>query len=172
MELLEQRGEELYRLLYRLTLDEGASEELLQELFVRLFKSRRICSIDNLCAYARKVAVNLALDCYRKQKRSFVSINGLEEQFASKSNPGDEMIRREEVSELLDAVGRLKGNLRQVIVMHYIEQRSYEDIGQATGAGAHQVRAFCSRGIGKLRRMLSVESERSVRKETKDGTIG
>ena len=71
LELLERKGKSLYKLLFRLTLSEETAEELMQELFVRLGKSKRCSDIENLYAYARKTALNLAFDYYRRIKSSY-----------------------------------------------------------------------------------------------------
>jgi len=162
LELLEQKGKSLHKLLFRLTLSEEAAEELLQELFVRLGKSKRISDIENLYAYARKTAVNLAFDYYRRIKRNTVSLDGIEENLSRTNSPVTELMKSEEISELLDAVSRLKGNLRKVVVMRYIEEQSYEEIGEAMGTSSHQARALCSRGIKKLKERLRTGTGNSV----------
>jgi len=163
LELLEQKGKSIYKLLFRLTLSEEAAEELLQELFVRLGKSKRYSDIENLYAYARKAAVNLAFDYYRRSKRNTVSLDGIEGNLSRTDSPVTELIKREETLQLLEAVGRLKGNLRKVVVMHYIEEQSYEEIGEAIGTSSHQVRALCSRGINKLKERLRTGTRNSVK---------
>lgn len=163
LELLEQKGKSLYKLLFRLTLSEEVAEELLQELFVRLGKLKRCPEIENLYAYARKTAVNLAFDYYRRSKRDIVSLEGIEENLSRIDSPVTELVKCEEISELLEAVSRLKGNLRQVVVMRYIEEQSYEEIGEAIGTTSHQARALCSRGIKKLKERLRTGTRNSAK---------
>lgn len=163
LELLEQKGKSLYKLLFRLTLSEEAAEELLQELFVRLGKSKRYSDIENLYAYARKTALNLAFDYYRRSKRNIVSLEGIEGNLSRTDSPMTELMKREEILQILEAVSRLKGNLRKVVVMRYIEEQSYEEIGAAIGTSSHQVRALCSRGIKKLKERLRTGTRNSIK---------
>jgi RNA polymerase sigma-70 factor (ECF subfamily) len=157
LELLEQKGAAFHRLFFRLTLNEHASEELLQDLFVKLYKSGKCSEIENLYAYAYRCAVNLVTDYYRRNKRPVVSLEKIEETLPAPDCPLSEVIKREEIDRLLIAVSRLKWNLKQIIVMRYIEQQSFEEIGKTINKDAHQVRALCSKGIQKLRKLYDID---------------
>ena len=72
-------------------------------------------------------------------------------------------------SRLSDLIyGRLKRSAREVLVMRYIQQQSYDDIARQMGKTSHQVRAMCSRSIGRLRDMLGSNHSQSVSKEIKN----
>ena len=68
LELLESSGESLHRLLGRLTLEEHATGDLLQELFIRLGGSNGFEGARDPAAYARRAAINLAFEWRRKHK--------------------------------------------------------------------------------------------------------
>ena len=165
LELLEQKGKAFYTLFLRLTLNEQTAEELLQDLFVKLYKSRKCSEIENLYAYAYRCAVNLVTDYYRRNKRPIISLDEIEGTLTGTDCPVSEVIRREEIDRLLFAVSRLKENLKQVIVMRYIEQQSFEKIAKTINKDAHKVRALCSKGIQKLRKSYGIDVERMSGKE-------
>ena len=54
---------------------------------------------------------------------------------------------------------------REVLVMRYIQQQSYDDIARQTGKTSHQVRAMCSRSIRHLRDILGSNHRQSATKE-------
>ena len=157
LELLEQKGKTFYTLFLRLTLNEQTAEELLQDLFVKLYKSSKYSEIENLYAYAYRCAVNLITDYYRRNKRPIVSLDEIEASLPASDCPVSEVIKREEIDRLLFAVSRLKWNLKQVIVMRYIEQQSYDQIAKTINKDAHKIRALCSKGIKKLRKSYGVD---------------
>ncbi len=157
LELLEQKGAALHRLFFRLTLNQQASEELLQELFVKLYKSGKCSDVENLYAYAYRCALNLVTDYYRANKRPIVSLDEIDISLPAADCPVSEAIKREEIDRLLAAVGGLKWNLKQVVVMRYIEQKSFEEIAAAMNKDAHQIRALCSKGIQKLRKKYDID---------------
>ncbi|MBE0536342.1 MAG: sigma-70 family RNA polymerase sigma factor [Phycisphaerae bacterium] len=158
LELLEESGASLHVLFVRLTLREDVAEELMQELFIKLSRSRRFERVENCRYYARKAAINLAFDWRRRQRHLTVPLEAVTERVGSEENPADDLIRREELEEVLNAVERLGRPGRDVVVMRYIEQRSYDDIAQRFGMTAHHIRAVCHRARERLKTLLSRSS--------------
>jgi RNA polymerase sigma factor (sigma-70 family) len=156
LELLDKSGAGLHRLLTRLTLNEHTAEDLLQELFIKLGSSRHIENITDLDAYAFRMASNLAFDWRRRNKQPNVSIERVSEPASQETSPPDCAIQSEDLEEILNAVGQLEGSSREVFVMRYIEQQSYETIAKVLGQTEHQARALCHKGLQGLRRLLQV----------------
>jgi len=165
LELLERSGAELYTLLTRLTLREDVAEELMQDLFIKLKKAGGAARAANLDAYARRAAINLAFDWRRTRRRAVLRFGNIAEPVAVGTSPLGKMIRSEEMQETLNAIGRLKKAAREVLVMRYIQQQSYDDIARQTGKTSHQVRAMCSRSIRRLRDVLGSNHSQSAAKE-------
>ncbi|MHC4757147.1 MAG: RNA polymerase sigma factor [Planctomycetota bacterium] len=69
LELLDESGPSLYALLTKLTLNQDAAEELMQELFIKLNNSKVFQKANNSDAYAHRAAINLALDWRRCRKK-------------------------------------------------------------------------------------------------------
>jgi len=169
LELLDGSGAGLYALLTRLTLREDVAEELMQDLFIKLKNSRSTAKIANLDAYARRAAINLAFDWRRARcRRAGIGLGQITEPIAGGDSPLAALINSEEIQETLSAIGRLKKASREVLVMRYIQQESYDDIARQMGKTSHQVRAICSRSIGRLRDMLGSNHRKSATKEIKN----
>ena len=164
LELLEKSGADLYALLTRLTLREDVAEELMQELFIKLNNSRGIGNVSNWNAYARRSAINLAFDWWRSQKRTILSMEQAGEPVSNDDSPLSKLIHSEELQETLDAVGRLKKSSREVLVMRYLQQESYDNIAEQMGKTSHHVRALCSRAIRNLRDVLGSNEHKSSKK--------
>jgi len=165
LELLDRSGAELYALLTRLTLREDVAEELMQELFIKLSNPRSAGKVANWHAYARRAAINLAFDWQRGRKRAALKLGRIREPISTDASPLGTLIRSEELQETLSAIGRLKKTSREALVMRYIQQESYDDIAEQMGKTSHQVRALCSRSIGRLRNMLGSNHLQSITKE-------
>jgi RNA polymerase sigma-70 factor (ECF subfamily) len=159
LQLLDTSGERLHRLLGRLTRREDVVGDLLQELFIRLWSSSGFDKADDPFAYAYRAAINLAFEWRRKQKRTYQILQ--ENCSAPKNNPSvlGKMIQAEELEQVLDAASKLTDLARDVVVMHYIEQDSYEEIGRRLGKKPQYMRALCSKAITELREMLVKEEE-------------
>jgi RNA polymerase sigma-70 factor (ECF subfamily) len=161
LELLDKSGADLYALLTRLTLREDVAEELMQELFIKLNNSRGIGKVANWNAYARRSAINLAFDWRRTKRHKVLALGQVAEPASNDDSPLGKLIHSEELQETLDAVGRLKKSSREVLVMRYLQQESYDNIAEQLGKTSHQVRALCSRAIRNLRDVLGFNEQKS-----------
>lgn len=166
LELLDRSGASLFTLLTRLTLREDAAEELMQELFLKLSNSRGFEKSISPDAYARRTAINLAFDWRRKFRQKDKAQNFAYEVVSNDSSPLSKIIRTEELEEMLDAIEKLNENGRQMIIMRYIQQKSYEDIAEQIGKTTHQVRALCSKAMTCLRNKMGTVSKKISDKET------
>ena len=157
LQLLDTSGERLHRLLGRLTRREDVVGDLMQELFIRLWNSSTFDKADDPFAYAYRAAINLAFEWRRKQKT--ICQISQDNCPVSKDNPSvlGKMIQVEELEQVLDATSKLSDLVRDVVVMHYIEQDSYEEIGRRLGKKPQYMRALCAKAMAELREMLGKE---------------
>lgn len=171
--LLEEFGPGLYALLTRLTLRGEVAEELMQELFLKLHGAKDQGRIECWYAYARRTAINLAFDWRRRQGiRRACSLDVLSERASETDGPLGKLIASEELEQILAAVGRLHGASREVFVLRYIQQSSYEEIAAQLGRTVHQVRALCFRSLSTLRTALGCVSSPADGKEVQHVTDG
>ncbi len=154
LELLEKSGARLHTLLTRLTLREDVAEELMQELFIKLSNTNDLNDVKNLSAYARKAAINLAFDWRRSQKRTALGLDRLNKPASNDNSPLAKLVQREELQEILNAIEKINTPAREVFVMRYIQQESYDDIAKQLGKTPHQARALCSKTLSHLRNIL------------------
>ena len=157
LRLLDASGTRLHRLLTRLTLREDVVGDLLQELFIRLCNSKAFDKAKDPFAYAYRVAVNLAFEWRRQQKRTCQPLQ--ENCLAAEdcSSALGEMIKAEELEQVLNATSKLSDLAREVVVMRYIEQESFEEIAKRLGKKPQYMRALCSKAMAQLRELLASE---------------
>lgn len=154
LKLLDDNGAKLHALLYRLTLRYDIAEDIMQDMFIKLCDFKGLDEVKDLGAYARRVAINLAFDWRRKHSIKLVSLDKVAEACSTDEGPAKKAARQEQAEELLSAVSRLKGAFREVIILRYLEQISYEEIGDQIGKTPHHARAICHRARQQLRGML------------------
>ena len=162
LQLLDTSGERLHRLLARLTRREDIVGDLLQELFIRLWNSKAFDKAEDPFAYAYRAAINLAFEWRRKQK---ASCQFLEENCpAAEGGPSalGKMIQAEELEQVLNATSKLTHLARDVVVMHYIEQDSFEEIGRHLDKKPQYMRALCAKAMAQLREMLQSEDNQKI----------
>jgi RNA polymerase sigma-70 factor (ECF subfamily) len=158
LSLLADHGGGLYALLTRLTLREDVAEDLMQELFLKLTRSNGFGRAEDPLAYAFRAATNLAFDWRRARKRTPPMETTFSEPLSHDRSPLSNLVRREELERVLDAVGGLPRLSRDLVVMRYLEQQGYDTIAGQLGKTPHQVRGLCHKAVGRLRRLLDDKS--------------
>jgi RNA polymerase sigma factor (sigma-70 family) len=166
LELLEVSGAKLHALLARLTLREDVAEELMQDLFLKLHGARDQGGIECWYAYARRTAINLAFDWRRRQAiRRARSLDAAAEHASDDVTPVSRLIESEELEQVLTAIDQLNGASRELLIMRYIEQDSYEEIAGQLGKTVHQARALCFKAMSTLRDLLGCDLSPAEGKE-------
>jgi RNA polymerase sigma factor (sigma-70 family) len=155
--LLDTSGPRLHRLLGRLTQREDTIGDLLQELFVRLWNSKAFDKAEDPFAYAYRTAINLAFEWRRRQQVTCQSIGGRYQAVQDDSSALGKMIQAEELEQVLDATSQLSDLARDVVVMRYIEQDSYEEIAKRLGKKPQHLRSVCAKAMAQLREVLTRE---------------
>lgn len=153
LKLLDEHGAKLNALLLKLTLREDAAADLLQELFLRLRRSRGFQRAASPDRYLFRAAINLAFD-WRKRERSSMAGELIEEDLATWDCPAEKAIRREDLQRALAAMDCLTEANRELIVLRYIHGWSYDELAEHLGSTPHRVRALCSKAVARLRVLL------------------
>jgi len=154
-ELLESSGARFHALLARITLREDVADDLLQELFLKLSRTRKFASAVHPEAYAHQVAVRMAFD-WRRSQRRHPTMPLADDKAADNSLPPFSILAaREELEAVLVAMGELSVQTQQVLTLRFLEGHSYEAIAAELGQSAHRSRSICHKGIVRLRRMVA-----------------
>ena len=122
-----------YRVAYRLTGSPGTAEELAQEALARAYASwPRVAACDAPAAWVSRVAGNLAIDRWRRERRATAAAGGV--RVVSATEGPDE--RR---ADLHRALARLPRRQREVIVLRYLADRPEADVASVLGcSGRHR----------------------------------
>lgn len=161
LKLLSEQGPRLYALLYRLTLDHDAADDLMQELFLNLTGRQGFATANDPVGYAIRSATHLAFD-WRRKKLQSPSIATLTSDVALPSSLQiSTLVQQEEMQQVLSAMEELSERDRSLLVLRYLESQSYEQIAAALEKTPHQTRALCYKALLRLRRRLG-SSESNV----------
>jgi len=133
------------------TLRADAAEDLLQDLFLKLQNAKGFAEATNRKAYLFRTAIHLAFD-WRRAQRPTETLK-MEPPGANRSSL-DRIVDAEQVEQILDALQHLSDLGRQVIVLRFLQQQEYAEIGKQLGKTEHQVRGLCHKAIGQLQAVL------------------
>jgi RNA polymerase sigma-70 factor (ECF subfamily) len=168
-ELLGRYQRPVFSLIYRMVRDREQAEDLAQETFVRVFNNiDRYDPAYKFSSWIFKIATNLTIDWIRRKEVPTVSIDG--SRYATSSddieastitvesddeNPEELLESRELGSQIEAAIGKLRPEYRQAIVLRHIDDLPYEDIAQIMALPLGTVKTYIHRGRKELQDMLA-----------------
>lgn len=163
-ELVQRYRDRLHNFLYRYTHDHQDCEDLVQETFLRVYRSRHSYErIAKFSTWMYTIALNLAKSLYKKKKRmTMVTIH------KDPSDPDDHAMKLEDSTILPDeslheklcmdqlekALMELNGDFREVVVLRDIQQLAYDEIAEITGLPMGTVKSRINRGRAQLQELL------------------
>ena len=148
--LVERYGDVLMGTLYLMTHDRTVSEELVQETFLRAWKSiGRFRLGAPLKPWLVRIAVNLALDARARS----LPVEPLEE--ADQGGPDAELARADDKDEIRRALGQLADEHRRVIILRYFAELSTGEAANVLGVREGTVKSRLNRALERLRVALS-----------------
>jgi len=145
--LFERHHRALYNFFYRLTSKSEVSEDLVQNVFLRMLKYRNTYTGQGeFKTWMYHLARNVHADHYQKDKRMGFSddLSHLENNLESAFNPEEQTQKEEEMQFLQIALSRLDIEKREILVLNRFQGLKYKDIAELYGCteGAIKVRAF------------------------------
>lgn len=146
----------LVRTAYLLCGDPHEAHDLVQVTLMRVHRRwRSIERTDLPQAYARQVLVNLAASFWRRRLRApLVALTAL----GDRGLP-DPTVAFADRAELWEAVMALPPRTRAVLVLRYFEDLSEADTAAALQCSVGSVKSQASRGIARLRAVLTEQRE-------------
>jgi len=139
----------LFRVACRITENEEAAEDLCQEAFFRYHEKEMIFpNPDEAKYWLIRVVKNSALNyAKRKERERRAYQRAFREDQRTEENGETNLIRKETLREVTEALDQLPENLRIVLVLKEYGELSYKEIGRALGIseGNVKVRIFRAR---------------------------
>jgi RNA polymerase sigma-70 factor (ECF subfamily) len=150
--------------LYRMVPNQAVSEELAQEVFLRVYRSRASYEpTAKFTTWLFRIATHLALNWIRDNKKeknqeslSEELVEGAERQVAD-GQPTVEarMVSDARLEEVRKAIDALPGKQRAAVVMHKFEDLEYTQIARALSCSESAVKSLLFRAYETLRGRLA-----------------
>jgi RNA polymerase sigma-70 factor, ECF subfamily len=160
--VVEAHKRRIYRLLLGMVRDPDAAETLVQDCFLRAYRSRASYRAEaSVATWLAGIAINLARDHARSRRVAFwkrLFGGGGNQEIAhaevtdGRASPERDLLAREELNAVWAAVETLSPQQRAVFLLRFVEEMSLEEIGQATGLKTGTVKAHLFRAVSAVRR--------------------
>jgi RNA polymerase sigma-70 factor, ECF subfamily len=168
-EIVERYQGKLFAYLYRLIGNRDEAEDILQDVFIKAYKNlHSYDSSRKFSSWIYRIAHNEAVNFIkRKSLRRLVSwedISSTKDKLESSSTEAaadDDWMRRETIKEVSDAINKMPIKYKQVLLLRYFSEKSYEEIGEILGKPVNTVGTLINRAKKKLsEEMISMEAVR------------
>lgn len=150
--------DELHPRLFRYFLgsfDRDRSHDLVQEVFLRLVNKEREGRIDqqkgNTASFAFGIAHNLRKEAFRSHRAGILDIDKME---IAESSTTREFDREEKMSQLREAIQKLKEQERQIILLMIDQELSLLEISDIVGMPVGTIGSHIHRAKEKLKSIL------------------
>jgi len=149
--LFERHNIRLFNFFYRLTYDRQTSEDLVQEVILRLIRFRETYKGNGeFTSWLYKIAYNVYIDNWRKpyiQKE----YDCLPEE-CTFANTVDETVERNETSKLLErALMKLTNEEREILILSAYQKMKYREIAKIMDCSTGKIKQRAFRAIKKLK---------------------
>ena len=147
--LFDRYNVRIYNFFNKMVQNKMVSEDLTQDVFIKILKYRTSYKNGNFAAWIYTVARNTFSNYYQKQKKERTNVVdddklNSEEVLLTESN-------QEELDHLQRALLQLKNSDRELIVMHRFQEIKYEQIAEIIGSNEGAVKVKVHRALKKLK---------------------
>lgn len=162
--LLEKHRAPVIHFLYRMVQNQAVSEELAQEVFFRVYKSRESYEpTAKFTTWLFRIATHLALNWIRDGKKEKLNESldketpdGTVRQIADRGETiEEELVHRAKLAQVREAIEALPAKQRAAVVMHKYEEMDYSQIARVLNCSESAIKSLLFRAYETLRTRLA-----------------
>lgn len=146
--LFDRYNVRIYNFFNKMLQDKMISEDLTQDVFVKILKYRKSYKEGNFTSWIYTIARNIFSTHYQKQKKEQVNVSNVEiksdERVVTENNS-------EEIEHLHRVLQKLKPNERELIVMHRFQEIQYSQMAEILESTENAVKVKTHRALKKLK---------------------
>jgi len=158
--LYEAYREPVWRLINSLVGDPVHAQDVLQNVFLKAFRGLAGFRFQScLLTWIYRIARNECLNHLRKRDTELLSLGSI-------VRDGEEIVgirvsyaKQERQAALRDAVLQLAFKMREVIVLRYVQDLSYKEIGRVLGCPTGTVASRLARALAELESKLRISGQ-------------
>ena len=151
--LFERYKKPLFGFFYGINRDADLSEDLVQNVFVRILKYRTVFRGDGeFRTWMFHIARNVSHDNYRKKRvDARDSIDDWQDRLTEGDNRFTEYQKEEDMQQLAMALGRLPEDKREVLLLSKYQDKKYREIAELLGCTESAVKVKVFRALQELK---------------------
>ncbi|MBM7706821.1 RNA polymerase sigma-70 factor (ECF subfamily) [Chryseomicrobium aureum] len=152
LDLYESYSDDVYRYLLFLLRNKEVAEDLTHDTFLKVHSSlHQFNQQSSLRTWLLKIAGNTAIDYIRRTKRVHFLAFGKRSEPITIKTPELNAIQKADVRLLYKALGELKKDYQEVLILRKIQELSIRETSEILGWSEDKVKAKSARALSKLR---------------------
>ncbi|OGZ69202.1 MAG: hypothetical protein A3D35_03285 [Candidatus Staskawiczbacteria bacterium RIFCSPHIGHO2_02_FULL_34_9] len=158
-QIYDQYIEKIYRFVYLKVNSQEVAEDITSKVFLNGWQSySKNPSVQNMNAFLYRIARNSVIDYYRESDRTkLVSLESVAEFADAGTSVHDRAALSSDLEEVKFAIGKLKKDHQDVIILHYLEDMSIQEISEVLDKSLVSVRVTLHRGLKALKEQMIQE---------------
>lgn len=153
--LFDKYADKIYRFIYYKVVNKELAEDLASQCFLKAWEQISTGQkVKTFQAWVYRIARNLVVDYYRTREREELPLiyqDDAEDETAElKFNP-EENLNSEELEKLLLS---LKSEIREIVILKYVEELSINEIAKIVEKSAGNVRVILHRALKELQNKI------------------
>ena len=147
----------LFRIAYYYVKQEEWSQEIVLDVFLKLWKQRsNLLDVRNIEDYCFILVKNASLNYLEKElKHTYIHPDSLQEPQEQSYSPEESLISEELFALYVKALDRLPERCREVFIRIREEKQSYAQVAEELGISTNTVDAQLQKAITRLKEMIS-----------------
>jgi len=154
--LYDRVGPKLFAVIRRISRDRAGSEEILQDVFLRVWNNAASFSPDagSAMAWLVTIARNRAIDVLRQKPPLAATSGDKPHPYDSIADPIDSEARLNEAAALRNCLGAIEEPTRSCILLAYYEGFSRDELAARYATPVNTIKSWLHRGLASLRNCL------------------
>ena len=153
--IYKQFNRPLFNLVYRYTYNSEVAEDLLQDIFIKVFSHLQdIRNEETFVGWIYRIAINTCYSYLRRKKSPIqrtISLDEVEGKIEGKTNvSGDKVMKK----SLDDAIQRLPKKMKSVFLLHDVQGYKHKEIARMLGCSMETTKSQLFKARMKLRQKL------------------
>jgi len=156
-EIYRKHEKALYRLALRVTKSEQQSQDIIQEVFVKLWEHRQeIDAIRNMEDWLYRVTENKIMDCLRKTAADSRLREALWTKTRTATRETEELLQAKECHSIIQgAVSRLPRQRKLIFQLNREKGLNHQEIADALSISRHTVKNQLASALRSIQRLLT-----------------
>ncbi|WP_410222437.1 RNA polymerase sigma factor [Pedobacter sp.] len=165
-ELLRRHKTKVYTSIYLLVKDQYLAEDIFQDAFIKVIntlRSGRYNEEGKFLPWVMRIAHNLVIDYFRKEKRSptVTSADGETDVLnfiqIHEESAEERMLREQTHADLRMMIHRLPDEQKEVLIMRHYADLSFKEIAELTDVSINTALGRMRYALSNLRKMMNVK---------------